>query len=116
MALCQPLDTGSQSMQRWKAHGLWPVAMAYVDLFRSRAGQLLPGPCAVLLLCRKAVIPEWISSQSCVAQEKLFLTYPTYAASQFFLLALFCLELEINQSFLNERYAIRLNLYATRGK
>ncbi len=58
MALCQPLDTGSQSMHRWKAHGIWPVAMAYVDLSRSRAGQLLPGPCAVLLLCRKAVIPE----------------------------------------------------------
>jgi hypothetical protein len=53
----------------------------------------------------------------CLAQEKLFLTYQTYAASQLFLRALSCLvpfsglELEANQGFLNSIHFLEVRCF-----
>ena len=55
------MDIGSQGVRRRKAHEMRPVAMVDGYLFRSRAGQLSPGPCVVLLRCRKAVVPVCLS-------------------------------------------------------
>ena len=44
MALGQPLDTGSQSMHRRKAHGMWSVAMACVYLVHRQKKLTKRGP------------------------------------------------------------------------